>query len=212
MTSPDREKPEAAANPLLGEDPYAWANVIEALGPASMLVAIQGRLGKDLERRLQAEDIWQETLLHAWRDRARCLWTDVRGFRRWLLGIVDHRIADARDFFTAQKRTSARERPLVRPSPFDSGTWHSELLRSTTPSRVAVQREQADQMLRALSAVPPELREVLRLRLFDGHTIHEIAEQLGIGESAAKHRYRKGAALYRDNLHRRLRSSTDGES
>lgn len=211
MTTPEHDPKSASDNQLLADDPQAWAVLIDDLGPASMLVAIEGRLGVDLRSRVQAEDIWQETLLHAWRDRARCVWTDVRGFRRWLLGIIDHRIADARDFFGAKKRAVERERPLARDTMLDGGPWEAELMRSTTPSRVAVQREQADQMMQALAAVPDTMREVLRLRLFEGLTINEISERLEIGESAAKHRYRKAATIYRDNLHRRLASRSDRE-
>ncbi len=212
MEPPVPNDPGSSANPLLAEDPHGWANLIDALGPASMLVAIQGRLGKDLRERIQAEDIWQETLMHAWRDRLQCKWTDVRGFRRWLLGIADHRIADARDFFNAAKRTSKREQPLVYGGSSGADSWIGEPMRSTPPGRVAVQREQADQMMRALAAVPGELREVLRLRLFEGLSIPEIAAKLAIGESAAKHRYRRGAVLYRDHLHRRISPTSQRES
>lgn len=211
MTSSDSDTSKASGNPLShGAQP--WSALIEAVGPASMLVAIEGRLGVELRQRVQPEDIWQETLMHAWRDREQCQWSDVRGFRRWLLGIADHRIADAHDFFQAQKRSGKREQPLVRPGSVADGTWFGEPSGSTTPSRLAVQREQADHMGAALQAVPVDMREVLRLRLFEGMTIPEIATRLGIGESAAKHRYRKGAELYRDRLHRHLHTPPERES
>lgn len=209
MSTSDLDR--AQSNPLLAGT-QSWAHLVQAVGPASMLVAIEGRLGPVLKLRVQAEDIWQETLLHAWRDRELCQWSDVRGFRRWLLGVADHRIADARDFFAAQKRDGKRERPLIRPGSVADGSWQAEPSGSTTPSRLAVQREQADHMGRALQSVPVEMREVLQLRLFDGLTIPDIAAQLGIGESAAKHRYRKGAELYRDCLHRYLRTASERNS
>ncbi|MCR9243482.1 MAG: sigma-70 family RNA polymerase sigma factor [bacterium] len=213
MASSD-STPVPSANPLCGENANGFADLIEAVGPASMLVAIGARLDRGLRQRVQPEDIWQETLLHAWRDRAQCIWSDLRGFRRWLLGIADHRIADARDFHSAQKRATDRER-VIRPR--TAGETHaaeafaSEPGRSTTPSRLAVQREQADQMQLALEGLPPELREVLRLRLFEGLTSKEVATALDLGESAVKHRYRKAAAHYRAGLRQRMRSSPDSD-
>lgn len=177
-----------------------------------MLVVIEGRMGVDLRRKVSAEDIWQETLLHAWRDRAQYQWTGVPGFRRWLLGIADHRIHDAHDFFSAAKRESSREDRIGRSIPGHGSTWQNEPVRTTTPSRLAVHREQADQMGRALGELPEELRSVLRLRLFEGLTMDEVAAELDIGSSAAKHRYRKAAAMYRERLFRRLGTRNDGKS
>ena len=55
-------------------------------------------------------------------------------------------------------------------------------------------------MLAALEGLPDELRGVVRLRLFEQVTLEEIAARLGIGEPAARQRFRKGAALYRKRL------------
>ncbi len=174
-----------------------------------MLVVIERRMGPRLREKAHAEDLWQETLLHAWRDRAHCKFTGVASFRRWLLGIIDHRISDLRDFFSAQKRASDRERPWNWASQEHGSSWSEEPLRTTTPSRLAMHREQADQMICALEAVEEPLRQVVRLRLFEGHTMPEVAEELGLGLSAAKHRYRRGAAQYRSQLFQRLGSRVD---
>jgi len=213
MTEPStpRDDPGGASS-FLSDGSRTWERLIEAVGPASLLVVIDHRLGPALRGRTSAEDIWQETLLHAWRDRDQCSCADVAGFRRWLLGIADHRIRDARDFHDAAKRTSRREQAIARPASNGDGSWGAEPMRTTTPSRIAVQREQADQMQLALAGLPEDLRAVLLLRLFEGQTIPEIALRLGIGESAAKHRYRKAAVLYRDRLHRRLHPPSGRDS
>jgi RNA polymerase sigma factor (sigma-70 family) len=191
-------------NPLQSKDPSAWARIVEAVGPASILLVIDGRMGPELRRKVAAEDVWQDTLLHAWRDRDQCEWTGVQGFRRWLLGIADNRIRDARDFFGAAKRSGRREQQIERPTTGTGSTWHNEPVRTTTPSRMAVHREQAEQMRRALGELPQELRDVLQLRLFESLMMEEVADRLGIGLSAAKHRYRKAAAQYRARLFQRL--------
>lgn len=203
MNTPDSD----AENPLASDDARSWEQVVEAVGPASLLVVIDRRMGTALRQKLSAEDIWQEVLLQAWRDRANCQWAGLASFRRWLLGIIDHRIRDAIDFFNAKKR--GRDE-VIRSLQSKSGlgTRNSmEPRRSTTPSRLAVYREQAEQMSAALSELPGEMRDVVRLRLFEGLQMNEVADQLGIGLSAAKHRFRKGAALYRARLFARLGSS-----
>ena len=75
---------------------------------------------------------------------------------------------------------------------------------STTPSRVASYREEADLMRAALESLPEELRDVVRLRLLEERTVEETADELALGESAVKHRFRKGAAMYHAQLERLL--------
>jgi RNA polymerase sigma-70 factor (ECF subfamily) len=192
-------------NPLASEAPADWDRLIEAIGPASILVVIESRMSTSLRKRMTPEDIWQEVLLHAWRDRAKCTWRGIKSFRAWLLTIADHRIRDAADHESAAKRGGGKS-PIAfstlavsdsdggRPAPFPGPAG------STTPSRVAIHREQAQAMQAALQQLPEELREVVRLRLFDQQPIEAIARTLNIGESAVRHRFRKGSEIY----HRRL--------
>jgi DNA-directed RNA polymerase specialized sigma24 family protein len=74
------------------------------------------------------------------------------------------------------------------------------LLQSTTPSRIAAHRERSEVLREALASLPDELRDVVRLRLFEDLTCEQVAERLGLGVSAVKHRFRKGGALYRERL------------
>lgn len=95
-------------------DPDAWQRLIAALGPAWLLVTIRSRMGANLARRYAPEDVLQEALLHAWRDRARCTWQGVRAFRSWLLQIIDNRRRDLAEHERAQE---ARRRGNLGLSP-----------------------------------------------------------------------------------------------
>lgn len=194
-------------NPLESNDPSVWEQLVEAAGPAAMLLVIERRMGGRLVGQFAPEDIWQETLLHAWRDRASCRWDGVRAFRRWLIGIIDHRIHDAADYVGALKRGG--DAPPRRLGSFggNESIGMPEPMRSTTPSRVALHREQATAMKAALTTLDPDLECVVRLRLVEGLAMADVATSLGIGLSAAKHRFRKGAVAYRRALLEQLGSA-----
>jgi RNA polymerase sigma-70 factor (ECF subfamily) len=201
-----------APNPLQSPSPEAWERLIEAVEPASLLVVIEQRMSGVLRRVQTAEDIFQEALLHAWRDRRGFEWRGVKSFRSWLLTIIDHRIHNAADRQAAAKRAGV---VTVASLPaFDGATTFAEPgfpSGSTTPSRLAIYREQADLMGRALAGLPDEQREVVRLRLFEQASLEEIAARLGLGMSAVRHRFRKGSELYAKRLERALGSNAPAD-
>lgn len=196
----------AGENPLLSDSPRVWDDLIQSVGPASLLVVIQSRLGPALGRRVTPEDILQETFLHAWRDRLLCEWRGIRSFRSWLLTIIDNRIRDEADHTGAAKRGGGRPQASLQ---YGSQTDHDHsgsaripaaLMDSTTPSRLAMYREQAAVMSEALQSLPDDLREVVRLRLIEQRTLEQVAGDLQIGVAAARHRLRKGSEMYRQRV------------
>jgi RNA polymerase sigma factor (sigma-70 family) len=185
--------------------------LIEAVGPASLLVVIGSRMGPALKRHHTEEDVLQDALLHAWRDRLQCEWRGLKSFRSWLLSIIDHRIGHLAAAAATQKRGAA-----VRVTPFSAfdgansaATADSNFpgpAGSTTPSRVAIFRELAATMREALDALPADLGEVVRLRLFDQMTLNEIAERLNVNLSMVRRRFGRGLELYEQALRRSLAS------
>jgi RNA polymerase sigma factor (sigma-70 family) len=193
------------SNPLESTSAHVWDELIEAIGPASLLVVIEQRMGSKLRRRYGADDVFQEAMLHAWRDRARCEWRGVRAFRSWVLTIIDHRIRDLADREIAQKRGGSHGE--IAASELHAGMLPQGMV-TTSPSKVAIYREQALAMREALGSLDEEVREVVRLRLFEQRAVAEVAESLGIGESAVRHRFRRGAEMY----HARLKVALAGSS
>lgn len=181
-----------------------WARAIEAVGPASMLVAIEANLGASLRRKYTAEDVWQETLLHAWRDRARLDWRGPAPFRAWLLEIAWNRIRDLAAWEAAGKRGGQARTDflsaLKASRDTTGGSTEDFLAATTTPSRIALYREEAEAMKTALDGLEDDVRDVVRLRLFEELTMEEIAARLDIGVSAVRHRFRRGAASYEKRL------------
>lgn len=191
------------------DDPAAWPSLIEAAGPGGLLVFIAHKLGQRLASFLECEDILQEAYVQAWKSRASFEWRGVRSFRSWLQQIITHRIHDEADRMNATKRGTSRTRSVSAIGPdglvFDPST-------STTPSRAEQHRETAEAMRDALLNLPVELQPVVFGRIFEERTLGEIADSLGIGLSATKHRFRRGAELYRSALHEALKNTDRSRS
>lgn len=203
--------PPHGIDPLREGTPREWDRLIESIGPASLIVVIGSRMGPFLRARIDPEDVWQDVLLLAWRERTSFEWRGNSSFRSWLLTIADHRIRDLVQFETAEKRSAATTLRL-EPIPQRGGYSHSTdavfagPIATTTPSRAASLREEANAMRVALEGLDDELREVVRLRLFEELPIETIAARLAIGESAVRHRFRKGLEGYARRL--RLQQSS----
>lgn len=199
-------EPDNHSNPLMADSPDAWDELIESIGPASILVVIESRMSIALKRRLAPEDIWQEALLHAWRDRHQYTHAGPKGFRSWLLTIIDHRIHEAVVRESARKRGGGIvETPVSNlAGNRDARSWSAHPpcpLSSTTPSRVAIYREQAEAMRTALKGLPEDLRAVVRSRLFEQRTLEQTAADLGVTLAAVRYRFARGIEAYREALH-----------
>lgn len=190
--------------PLDWKDPGAWERLLESMGVPSLLVLIERRMSLELRKRMHPEDILQEALLQAWKAREDLEWRGIRAFRSWFLTIIDHRIRDIAAWESAVKRGG---KGVTVFSTLDGGgstrdrsqAFEGPLV-STTPSRSISHREQAAVMLAALESLPDDVRDVVRLRLFEELSTEETAKALDLGLSATKHRFRKGALLYEKQL------------
>lgn len=197
---------DSPRNPLQHPTSASWDRLIASINPPAMLVAIRGMMSLSLRERIDADDVWQETLLHAFRDRHTCEWRGIGAFRRWLLEIARHRIHDLADQAKAQKRGAGREvrfGDLQHTTGSHGDERYAGPCARTTPGRAAADRETADHLEAALSAIPADWRDVVRMRLFEDRSLDEIAAHLGIGAEGVRYRFRHGAEAYRRELRRR---------
>lgn len=166
--------------------PGAWERLVEEARPAMLLVTVEARMGPLLRRQFSPEDILQEALLHAWRDRISAPTHCPRLFRAWLIAVIENRLRDAARRHTAAKR--AREVPDV--------SLQDDVPISATPGRIAAYRERAALMKSALQKLPEDVRDIVRLRLFEQLELAVIAEHTGLSINVLRHRLRRGAELY----------------
>jgi len=125
------------------------------------------------------DDLVQETLLHAWRNR--------RQFRSdsspttWVLSI-------------ARNRVKMRLRSLgQRPS-------FAAIDREELPADVVRSPEAAAAVRKALGAIEPQYADVLERRYLDGRSVREIADELGESEKAIESRLHRAREALREQL------------
>jgi RNA polymerase sigma-70 factor (ECF subfamily) len=118
-----------------------------------------------------AEDLTQETLLRAWRQRGRL--RDPRAFQVWLFRI-------AVNLWNDQLRRGRS--PVASASPLAG----DETGQAQPADRLVAGREELECALRVMAALPPRQREVLYLSACEGLSSCEVAEILGISTDAAK--------------------------
>jgi RNA polymerase sigma-70 factor (ECF subfamily) len=179
----------------------------EALG--QLLDAERSALHRLAERQLEgriavrvdASDIIQQTFLEAHRSFPQFAGQDPRELTAWLRGILDHKVASAiRDHTLLQKRNLGRERSLDDsqgggPLKQDLDAGHS------SPSQKAIRGEEEERLLQALSALPADQGEAVRLRHLEGWPLADIAQYLGRTPAATAGLIKRGMQALRRHMH-----------
>jgi RNA polymerase sigma-70 factor (ECF subfamily) len=139
----------------------------------------------------QVEDLVQETLFQAWRDRERFR-TEATPLT-WVLAIAKHRVYD---FRRRQERHQAAE-PVLRAL----ATLETEEI----PEQVLSAREIGQRVRKALDEMPVEYSDLLLLRYLAGSSVQKIADGLGESKKAVESRLHRA----REALRRLLKEGTD---
>ena len=196
-----------AADELLQQarrgDREALGRLLEAQRAALHRLA-EGRLGERIEVRVDASDIIQQTFLEAHRSFQQFAGRDVRELAAWVQGILDHKVAGAiRDHTLLQKRTVRRERSLDDSK--GRGTPMKQELDAgfSSPSQKAMRGEEAKRLTEALTALPADQREAVRLRHLEGWALADIARHLGRSPAATAGLIKRGMQALRRRLHGR---------
>jgi RNA polymerase sigma-70 factor, ECF subfamily len=175
---------------LRGGDGNALAQFL-VLKQAQLMAFIDRRLGAALRRKVEPEDLYQETSAEALRSLSEVDLSERDPFN-WLCQVAERRIIDAhRRFFGSQKRDAARE---VSINAGGGSTTDSSrpglinlLVASMTSASAAFSRDQKQiRLLAALEKLPEDHREALKLRYIDGLPSKEIAEKMGKSDGAIR--------------------------
>jgi RNA polymerase sigma-70 factor (ECF subfamily) len=132
---------------------------------------IRIRIGRHLRGRLEPEDVFQDTLMHAFQSVAHFTWRGDTSFQRWLEAIAEHRIRDAAKSSRTQQSFQL-DRPLPAPG--------------VSPSKDVRRNDRFDRLQGSLDRLSPAHREVIILCRLQGLKISQAAQRMQRSESALK--------------------------
>ena len=183
-------------------DREALGRLLEAQRPALHRLA-ERQLGGRVAVRVDASDVIQQTFLEAHRSFERFAGRGARELAAWLQGILGHKVAGAvRDHALLQKRDVRRDRSL------DDSAGGAGLLKQqldaglSTPSQKAIRGEEARRLSEALTLLPDDQREAVRLRHLEGRALADIARHLGRTQAATAGLIKRGMQALRRQLHK----------
>lgn len=171
------------------KDAAALADFLEAHRP-QLMAFIERQLGTALRRKVEADDVFQETSAEAVRSLPQVELGDRDPFS-WLCQIAERRIIDLhRRFFGAQKRDAGREVPLGTPGGGGdgepAGLINLLVASMTTPSKAFSRKGREAKLLEALQKLPEDQREALRMRYVENLPSKQIAEKLKKSDAAVR--------------------------
>jgi RNA polymerase sigma-70 factor (ECF subfamily) len=160
-------------------EPPAWQ--LERYLPLVRLQARQLRLDQRLQRRFDASDLAQETLLRAHAHLAGFRGTTEAELVGWLQEILTHAALDLVDRERASKRDVALERSLRGLLADSTARLEASLAdrRQETPSRAAQRKELLVRLAAAIEQLPDDQRDAVILRDLQGLSLEQLEAQLG---------------------------------
>jgi RNA polymerase sigma-70 factor (ECF subfamily) len=168
-----------------------------------LLQFIDYQMSETLKKKLSADDILQETFAVAFRDIERFESRDDAAFVGWLKTISLRRIQDAARHQNRKKRGGDLRQVAQAPGFADESAlnlFDVIAVESATPLRNA-SREEARKLIHvALSQLPDEYREALRLQFMEGLDYQGIAQRMSKSPGAVQGLIKRARQKLRDHL------------
>jgi len=137
-------------------------------------------MGGELRSKLESMDLVQDALVSALEGLGNFTYKNEGDFLRWLSTIAENRLRDNLDKIHADKRDIRKETRLDK---FVSTTKGGVKrfpgpIETTTPSVIMSQKEEFDNLTKAIEQLKPEYREVIVLAKIEGLSYKEIGRRL----------------------------------
>ncbi len=142
-----------------------------------LLMAAREELGRDLQQKVAASDLVQQTLLTAYAKFDQFKGQSDKELISWMKMILNHQAASAGRFYRQARRSD---------SEVSIDGWDVSNDNDQTPSQKIMSQEQRQQMMEAMQQLPDHHREILQLHLFDGLTFEMIGHRIGKSGDAVR--------------------------
>lgn len=144
-----------------------------------LLAFIRTRLGPDLRRHLEPEDVLQITLMRAFQRLHQFRGESREGLLSWLARIAQNVIRDRADYLHSRCRDADRTVPLGEALVSMTAEVRSELSR-------LILSEEVGRVRKALESLDPRQQGVILLRTRDELSFQDIARRLGRSPDACR--------------------------
>ena len=156
-----------------------------------VLAAVRVRLGPGLRRKIESWDIVQDVMMDALKKVDSFEYRSDGAFLKYLSRLVENRIRDEADRYSAQKRDQNREVPLVVGSSSGSEVPLDLSVAPSVPSPSQILSTQEDLVrlelaMDKLGETSPEYRELIIAARIEGLTYREISEETGKSVDAVR--------------------------
>jgi RNA polymerase sigma factor (sigma-70 family) len=173
-------------------DRQALVTLVERLAPW-MRSHVRRKMSTKMRRFETSEDVVQSVLLNLLRFGPAFRPANEQQFRALIAKAVCNRLGELHDYANAQARDPDQVEPFAsRSSPIQIGAASSE-----QPARQASDAEERDFVRWALLLIEPDDKRVIHWHDFEGREFGEIGRLSGIGEDAARSRYRRALVRLR---------------
>lgn len=166
-----------------------------------MVEQARRRLGPRLRTKEEADDLAQTTFREATRDFARYRYRGEGSLVRWLGQILQNKIRDKAEFYSAGKRDVSRERALedLTAGQGDSPSRIEPPSDDLSVTKQVARHEAFGILRRALERLSPEHRKAITLVFFEGLSLREAGQRMdGRSEDAVRMLLRRAEKRLRD--------------
>lgn len=170
----------------------------------TMVQLAQKKLGARLRSKEEPVDLAQTTFREATRDLGRFEYRGEGSLLFWLQKILQNKIRDRAEYYSAGKRNTAKERPLEATADDERGAYELPA-DDLSVTRVVARDESFVLLHEALKELSEEHRQAITLVFFQGLQLREAGKRMGgRSEDAVRMMLRRAEAKLGDKLRRVL--------
>ena len=164
-----------------------------------LVAFIRSRARRAVAARESAVDIAQSVFREVLQDVDRIELQGEGAFRNWLFMQASRKVLDRAKFLHRDRRDVAREQALPEDGPAADALLQCYATLGT-PSRHAAAREELERFEAAVQQLPDNQRDAVTMSRLMGLSYDQVADQLGVSESAVRGLVARGLAALSSEL------------